>query len=102
MNRYLACVCILLLAAGCGEAGPTVPILTSVAGAYSATQFTVAEVGGEPVDYLGLGASIALTLNADGSTAGRIQVPDGGEDGAFDESLLGTWTLTGTTVSSPV
>ena len=40
------------------------------------------------------------TLNADGTTTGRLHVPAGvGGPDAIDEDLSGTWSLSGTTVT---
>jgi hypothetical protein len=47
-----------------------------------------------------LGATLTLTLNADGTTEGRLLGPglgDGGED--LDVDLAGTWTLADATVT---
>lgn len=79
--------------------GPTLPTVDSVAGAYRATTFTV-EQGGVTEDILAKGGLINLTLNRDGTTAGRLFAPGGGEDGSdFDADLTGTWSLTGTLVT---
>ena len=95
-GRHMATAALALFA--CGEA--SAPTVASVAGSYAATEFTVAEAGGAAVDYLDLGATITLTLSADGSTSGQLFVPDGGEGGGdFVASLLGTWALAGNVVS---
>jgi hypothetical protein len=73
--------------------------MESVAGAYTASTFTVLE-GGTTTDVLAGGGSITLTLAAAGSTTGRVFVPGGGENGGdFDEDLSGTWTLQDSTVT---
>ena len=54
----------------------------------------------EAGDLLAIGATVTATLNADGTTSGRLQVPGGvGGQGAIDENLAGTWSLSGTTVT---
>jgi hypothetical protein len=65
----------------------------AVTGTYTATQLTTTE-GGTSTNQLAAGASITLTLNANGTTSGRFIVP-----GELDADLTGTWTLSGTTVS---
>jgi hypothetical protein len=73
--------------------------MSSVAGSYSATSFTVTESGGT-TNILAAGGSITLTLTAAGVTSGRLFVPGGAEDGGdFDEALTGTWTLQDSTVT---
>jgi hypothetical protein len=89
-------LCLALALAGCGDddEGFT-PTVDDVAGDYTATTFTFGEV-----NLLGLGASVIARLDADGTTSGRLVVPDpGGGDNALDEDLAGTWTLSGTTVT---
>jgi hypothetical protein len=73
--------------------------MTSVAGSYAATSFTVTEAGGT-TDVLSTGGSITLSLTAGGTTNGRLFVPGGAEDGSdFDEDLTGTWALQDSTVT---
>jgi hypothetical protein len=81
----------------CGEA--EAPTMEDLVGTYQATTFTTEE-GGSTTDQLAAGASIALILNADASTAGRLFVPGGNPDGSdFDADLTGTWALNGGTVT---
>lgn len=81
----------LILAAACGDSFE--PTTDNVAGTYVATVFR-GEVEGVDRDFLDEGASLTITLSADGTTTGRLFVPDGNEDGSdLDESLAGTWTL---------
>lgn len=69
-----------------------------LAGSYEASLFTVVE-GSSTEDLLAQGASIDLTLNANGSTSGRLFVPGGNEDGSdLDTALDGKWTLDGSQV----
>jgi hypothetical protein len=57
------------------------------------------EEAGVVTDWLARGASIDLTLYADGTAAGRLFVPGGGRAGSdFDEDLAGSWSLTGATL----
>ena len=88
---------LLLGTAVCSDS--TAPTMVSVAGFYEATVFTVTEAGGT-TDVLADGGAISLSLEADGTVAGRLFVPGGGEGGAdFAADLAGTWTLNGTTVT---
>ncbi|MGD8699773.1 MAG: hypothetical protein PVJ43_10810 [Gemmatimonadales bacterium] len=74
------------------------PDVAAAAGTYRATTFTMEEAG-VVTDWLARGASIDLTLYADGTAAGRLFVPGGGRAGSdFDEDLTGSWSLTGATL----
>ncbi len=89
-------LCGLMVVVACGDA--QAPTVQDVAGTYEATTFTTEEAG-TTTDRLAAGASITLTLGADGSTTGRLFVPGGAEDGSdFDADLTGTWTLSESTV----
>lgn len=73
--------------------------VNEISGSYEASTFTLTQDGSTD-DLLAQGGSITLTLNADGTTSGRLFVPDGNEDGSdFDADLAGTWTLNGSRVS---
>lgn len=86
---------IVVVATACDD-----PVaVNDLSGSYEASVFSLTE-GGNTDDLLAQGASILLTLKADGSTSGRLFVPDGNEDGSdFDADLGGTWTLSGSQVS---
>jgi hypothetical protein len=96
MIRRGVALCLALTLGACGDDDEGFnPTVDDVAGSYTATTFTAGEV-----DLLALGASVTATLDADGTTTGRLLVPgvgQGGED--LDEDLTGTWTLTGSTVT---
>jgi hypothetical protein len=69
--------------------------MSDVAGAYQATTFEAEDSTGT-VDQLGEGATIQITLDASGTTAGQLFVPGGDVGGGdFIADLAGTWTLTG-------
>jgi hypothetical protein len=77
---------------GCGDDSSFSPTVGSVAGAYSATIFTLGSAG--VVNQLVLGADVAMTLAPDGTTTGHLFVPGAGENGGdLDADLIGTWTL---------
>lgn len=89
---------LFVLLVACGD-DPAAPTLDEVVGTYHATTFTTQEAG-TATDQLAGGASITLNLTAQLTTAGRLFVPGGNEDGSdFDADLTGTWTLTGRTVN---
>jgi hypothetical protein len=89
---------LLVLLAAC-DGDPAAPTVEEVVGNYHATTLTTQEAG-TTTDHLAAGASITLTLNAGLTTAGRLFVPGGNEDGSdFDADLTGSWTLTGRTVN---
>lgn len=89
----------LLLLAACDD-GPTAPTTDEVAGDYEATTLTVT-VDGSTTDALAEGASLSVTLQSDGSTAGTFVVPgtlsESGQEETYD--LAGTWSLSGQTVT---
>ena len=75
------------------------PTVETVAGSYTATTFTLSSVVGT-INLLGGGATVTLNLATDGTTTGRLFVPDGDEDGSdLDADLTGTWSLTDSTVT---
>lgn len=90
---------VFLVSAACGESS-TGPSPADVAGSYEATTLTVTD-GGSTIDALADGASITVTLDGDGTTAGTFVVPasmsESGEEEVLD--LQGTWTLEGRNVS---
>jgi hypothetical protein len=60
---------------------------------YSAALLTTT-TNGITTNHIAAGASLNITLRADGTTAGRVFVPDMGEDGGdFDASLDGQFTF---------
>lgn len=100
----LAAFAGLLAACGDGPLDPGSPSMAVVAGEYDAADtfgalsFTTT-ADGETTDWLAAGARLTLTLDADGTVAGRLFIPGGDEDGSdMDADMAGTWTLSGTTV----
>ena len=94
----------LLAACGDDPAAPAAPSMEVVAGQYDAgtsfgaLRFTTT-IDGETTDWLAAGATLTLTLDADGTVAGRLFIPGMDEDGGdMDEDMAGAWTLSGSTV----
>jgi hypothetical protein len=100
MIRRCVVLCLSLGLAACSDDdGAFSPTVDDVAGSYTASAFTLTS-GNSDFDLLALGATVTATLEADGTTSGRLQVPGGvGGAPAVDEDLAGTWTLSGTTVT---
>ena len=106
-SRYLsirALVAVLVLGACENPSSPEPLTMRQVAGTYGASQgfgaiTFKANFGGETMDLLAEGATVQITLSADGKTTGYLFVPGADEDGSdFDADLAGTWTLKGDTV----
>lgn len=86
-------VATVMLAPACGDDSSFSPTVENVSGTYHATTLTATQ-GNISTDLLALGATITMTLNANGTTEGRLLGPgldEGGED--LDVDLAGTWTL---------
>jgi hypothetical protein len=97
-RRFLP-LAVALLLSSCGSDNSFSPTVENVSGSYSATSFTAASTAGT-LDLLALGASVHVTLAANGTTTGRLLVPGGdGAGGDLDQDLAGTWTLSGDTVT---
>src|SRR5688572_29807276 len=95
--RGVALTLTIALAA-CGDDNFS-PTLENVAGLHTASTFTYQTSTGT-TDLLAAGAVVSIDLAEDGTTTGEIFVEDGGEGGSdLDESLAGTWTLDGSTVT---
>jgi hypothetical protein len=91
---------VALALAACGGGSDSFsPTTETVAGDYTAEVFTLTSSVGT-TDLLALGATVAVTLKADGTTTGQLFVPGGAQGGGdLTADLAGTWTLTGTTVT---
>ena len=95
MIRRAATLCLAVALAACGDDdGGFSPTVEDVAGSYTASTFTLSSV-----DLLALGATVTATLDADGTTTGRLFVPGLAGSDDIDEDLEGTWSLSGTTVT---
>ena len=94
----LAATVLVLGAAACEDDDDLDdPTLASLAGNFEArgeTGVFSVTIGGLPVDVLDAGGFVELSLEADGTTTGRLFFPGGDEDGGdLDETLDGTWSL---------
>ena len=90
---------IVLLTLSCGGDDSFSPTVENVAGSYQASTLTGTQ-SGITLNLLSLGATVAIVLNEDGTTTGRVFAPgldEGGQD--LDVDLAGTWTLQGETVT---
>ena len=98
ISREVALGLAVALAA-CGGDDRFSPTVETVVGSYTASTFTLTTSAGT-TNLLTSGATVSVTLAADGSTTGRLFVPGGAEDGGdFDADLAGTWALAGSTVT---
>ncbi|MGH7636102.1 MAG: hypothetical protein ACREOK_00495 [Gemmatimonadaceae bacterium] len=111
--KYAMIPLMLFAVAACSDASG--PSLSATAGTYAAVQDADRDVGGlvfrtttdgAETDWLERGATIDVVLRSDGTTEGRLFIPDidvetgepqPGTD--FDESLAGSWTISGNRVS---
>lgn len=100
-NLRAVAFCLALATVACGDDDdPFSPTMENVAGSYTASTFTAQSDLFGNVDLLATGATVSVTLDEDGTTTGRLFVPDAGDDGGdVDVDLAGTWTLTGDTVT---
>lgn len=105
IRRFLSVCACSVVVVGCGEGIDADPTMTLVAGDYVASDgmgglsLVTTGVNGDTIDWLASGASIELALDLDGTTSGRMFVPNGDEDGGdFDADLVGTWSIQGSVV----
>jgi hypothetical protein len=89
---------VLALALGGCDSPTEPPTVASVSGEYQASTLALTQ-GGQSQDFLAVGAELTVSLKPDGTTTGRLFVPEGDEDGRdLREDLMGRWTLRGDTV----
>ncbi|HEX6534602.1 MAG TPA: hypothetical protein VF041_08390 [Gemmatimonadaceae bacterium] len=95
----LATAAVVAATAACGGDSGTGPDTSAVAGTYDADTFVTVQ-NGVTTDQLANGSSVHLVLAPDGTATGRLFIPQGDAGGGdLDESLSGTWTLSGSTVT---
>lgn len=93
-------VSVAVLAAAVVSCGDDALSVQDVVGTYTATSFSVTPTGQAAIDVLAGGGSLAITLAGDGSTTGVMAIPASINGGtALLESMAGTFTLTGTTIT---
>jgi hypothetical protein len=85
-----------MLSSACGSDSSTQASL--IAGTYSATVFQVTPTGQAPIDVIAQGGTLSLTIAADNSTTGTINLPASVAGSAFTASLSGTAVQSGNTV----
>jgi hypothetical protein len=86
-----------MLLLGCGDDAFS-PSIDNVSGDYHASVLTATQ-GTSTFDFLQTGGSLVISLHPDGTTSGRLFLPQGGENGQdLDVDLVGTWSLTGNKV----
>jgi hypothetical protein len=84
----------LLAVTACGDE-PLSP--TSLAGTFSATTFTFT-MGAQSVDVLASGGVLIIEIFTDGTTDGVLFLPAALVGTDFTESMVGTYTIAGSTV----
>jgi hypothetical protein len=83
--------------AACSDAFTPTP--ESVSGSYVATTLTVTDES-TTTDFLGLGATLSLDFETDGTVTGHLFVPGGADDGSdIDTALGGVWALSDSRVA---
>lgn len=95
LPRHAPAVLLVLALGACADdpLGPEDVAPEDLVGTFDATTFTLTE-GGRSLNLLAVGADVEITLAADGTTTGRLFVPQGDEDGSdLDASLAGTYTF---------
>lgn len=102
MRQSLQKVCLSLLVGlpavllACG--GSTAPSGNSAAGSYTAISFVTTGSSGRR-DELLAGSSLAMNLNANGTTSGYLHIAASGANPVIDADMAGTWTQSGFTVT---
>lgn len=99
LRNFVAAASVAALLAGCGGEDTTGPGGLEL-GTYTATTFSVTPSGEAPINVLGEGGSLVITLLPGGTTTGTLTVPGTITGGApFVASMAGTVTVTNLTVT---
>jgi len=90
---------LALVAVVACNADPFFPSAKNMSGDYTAHFISTTDSSGT-VDWIAAGASLTLSLGADGSASGRLFVPGGAAGGGdLDADMAGTWLLVGGTIT---
>lgn len=91
--RALFLILVLVAAAGCDDDPTYPPTMADIAGTYTATRLEVTS-GGSTMDMLAAGTELEITLLLNGTTEGRLFIPEGEDDGSDVEAdLAGAWSV---------
>jgi hypothetical protein len=91
-----AALTLFTLALACKDS--TEPTMAGVAGTYNATTF-ITTTSGTATNQLARGATLSIVLTAQGTVTGALVIPADAANPAVNESMSGTWSLNGSTVS---
>ncbi len=96
-TQLIAAACtVVLFSGGCGDNTDPSDLL---AGTYVATVFSVTPTGQAAINVLAAGGSLTIIIAANNTTSGDLFIPASINGGtAFNASMVGTATLTGTNV----
>ena len=84
---------LLAVAAVVACSDPFTPTIENVAGTYRLARLT-AIYGTASMEWVARGGTLTITLEANGTTTGRLFLLGADESGAdFDVDMAGTWTL---------
>ena len=99
-HRVAVCMILLLAFVGACSSSDVNGPGNAVAGSYVATTFVVTPTGQSPIDVLQAGGSLHITIAADSTTTGSLDIPasvTGSSD--FVADMAGTASVTTSTVS---
>lgn len=95
-SRAVAMLAALVIACAGSETAGSSNLLT---GTYAAVIFDVTPTGQAPVNVIGAGGSLSITIDASGATTGTLNIPSSVTGGApLVASMAGTATITALTV----
>lgn len=95
-RRAMLALAVIAVSSACESS--TDPSRSDVAGTYTATSFTTT-TNGTATNQLGRGSSLNMVLTAQGAVTGTLAIPADASNPAVNESMAGTWSLNGTTVT---
>jgi hypothetical protein len=96
ISSLLAVVTIVTIVA-CSDAFK--PTTESVVGDYSLQTLTTTDTSGT-TDWVASGATLTLTIAANGTTTGNLFIPGAAEGGGdFIADMAGTWSLSGAVIT---